>query len=499
MFLFDKEYFAERIVAPGGLARYTAEFIVQFFNYVMLGGVIMALLLMLLQQCTWQIARKHSKAAAWYWLSFVPVIALWYYMGDINVKLTLAVSILIVMAACLCYPDKENAKGKAVNLTYICIMIPLLLWFSGPSVLIFILLAINWIIRRGYYKSGIACIVIELIVIAVIFSTNRLNIFPHPLYRLFYGIGFNLQIEECPTMQFIVMVLFAAIPIVTGYLPAMKDGRRTQGLCYGSMAGIVVLGAIAVNAGFDRSNHDALKYNMLVRGQKWNKIIEMAEERNPDLPTTVASLNLALGMNGQLSERGMSFYQNGWQGAFPNFNRSYIISVCLSEIYHHLGLINSAQRLAFEANEAIPDYNKSARLMKRLAETNIVNGEYAVARKYLLLLKKTFFYSKWAEETLQLMNDEDALNQHPYYGYMRKVHLTEDFLFSDAEIDKIMGQLIMHDKSNNLAIQYLLFLPQLEGNQQKYLMYLDYVQKRLREDGDSTVNNDSIANDKINE
>ena len=41
----------------------------------------------------------------------------------------------------------------------------------------------------------------------------------------------------------------------------------------------------------------------------------------------------------------------------------------------------------FEAMEAIPDYKKSGRAYMRLAETNLINGQYAVAAKYLRALQ----------------------------------------------------------------------------------------------------------------
>ena len=58
------------------------------------------------------------------------------------------------------------------------------------------------------------------------------------------------------------------------------------------------------------------------------------------------------------------------------------------EVYWQIGLVNTAQRFAFETMEAIPNYAKSCRAVKRLAETNLVNGEYAVARKYIPLLDR---------------------------------------------------------------------------------------------------------------
>ncbi|KAA6305365.1 hypothetical protein EZS27_042983, partial [termite gut metagenome] len=42
-------------------------------------------------------------------------------------------------------------------------------------------------------------------------------------------------------------------------------------------------------------------------------------------------------------------------------------------------MINTAQSFAFEAMEVIPDYQKSVRCIKRLAETNLINSQYEVA------------------------------------------------------------------------------------------------------------------------
>lgn len=152
----------------------------------------------------------------------------------------------------------------------------------------------------------------------------------------------------------------------------------------------------------------------------------------------------------------------------------------LGEIYFRLGLVNTAQRLAFEAMEAIPNYNKSPRVMKRLAETNMINGEYKVAEKYLKMLEKTVFYRPWAQRTLAMLGNEKAINEHPLYGTLRQYRLQEDFLFSDRELDKICGHLVMHNPDNLVAIQYLLMIPLLDRDEQRFMQYFQYVQKKLR-------------------
>lgn len=487
MFLFDSEYLVERVVLPAGVARYVAEFLTQFYNYVNIGAAVIALLFVALQQCVWQLAKKQCKSKAWYWVSFWPVLLLLSCMGIQNIKLTLAVSILFAMVAILCYPANRSNNVKGI---YAAIVTPLLYWCAGPCVLIFALFVLVLSITQKRVLFGAVSAIYAFVLILA-----SASFVPQPLFRLFYGIGYSLNIIELPPLQCIAMVAFAVVPIMISYLPAIKVEQNENGL-YGGCFGVTFgFGVLIAPLFFDSAESSALKYDMYVRGQKWDKIISMARDKNPDLPTTVASLNLALGMKGELSGSGMSFFQHGWQGAFPQFNRNCLVSICLSEICYHVGFVNSAQRFAFEANEAIPDNNKSARLTKRLAETNIVNGQYEVARKYLLLLQKTIYYRHWATETLTLLGDEDAINNHPYYGYMRKVHLTDDMLFSDVEIDKMMGQLVMRNKDNGLAIQYLLFLPQLEGNQQKYMMYLDYVQKRLQ--GENEVSSDSVSVDSV--
>ena len=63
MFLFDTNYFLERIVLPGGLADYISEFLVQFYYMPVLGGVIIALLLIGIQAVVWGL-KKHY--CAWH-------------------------------------------------------------------------------------------------------------------------------------------------------------------------------------------------------------------------------------------------------------------------------------------------------------------------------------------------------------------------------------------------------------------------------------------------
>ena len=127
------------------------------------------------------------------------------------------------------------------------------------------------------------------------------------------------------------------------------------------------------------------------------------------------------------------------------------------EIYWHLGMVNTAQRFAFEAQEAIPDFQKSARCYQRLAETNIINGDLDVARKYLSTLENALFYRRWARETRALLDAGKIFENRPELARAKDLRLKEhDFLFSDTEMDSMLGLLYVENPDNEMALRYLL-------------------------------------------
>jgi hypothetical protein len=199
-----------------------------------------------------------------------------------------------------------------------------------------------------------------------------------------------------------------------------------------------------------------MAYDYFSRSQKWNSIIRLADKKAPTAPLSVASLNLALANQNQLSNFMFEYFQNGPEGLLPTFQKEFIADMMAGEIYYHLGLVNTAQRLAFEGMEAIPGYQKSVRSIQRLAETNLINGHYEVANKYLTILKQTLFYKKWAEETATYLYNEKKINAHPEWGKLRRFRPRKDFLFSEQEKDQVLGLLYQNNTNNRMAYEYLL-------------------------------------------
>ena len=477
MFLFDTNYFLERIVLPGGLADYISEFLVQFYYMPVLGGTIIALLLMSIQAISWGLMKQYGMKAVFpgYLLSFVPSIVLWCAMGDQNVLLSFVVALFGALVIGWIHNRFHN---RLVKVVFELVSTALVYWFLGPVVFVYVVLMIGDTLKNALQKgnvlSGIGysvCILI-LTIAWILLSTQTLQ---YPVSRLFLGLNYYRYPGVTFLLIYIVMALAAFIPflgMVHPHSSALQKWQKSKWVM--AVAYVIVLFAsvCGIRTSFDELTYEMIDYDFWIRTEQWNKIIEHAEKKPATSPLGVSSVNLALSQTGQLPDRLFEFYQNGAEGLFPAFSRDMTSPVSTSEVFYRLGMVNDAERYMFEAQEAIPNFRKSARLTRRIAECEIINGNYEVAAKLLRRLQKTIFYSNWANQTMALLGNEKAINRHPIYGKLRKYReKKQDFLFSDREMDQMLGLLFLNDKSNKMAYEYLMCYVLLQRDFNKFMQY----------------------------
>lgn len=477
MFLFDANYFLERIVLPGGLADYISEFLVQFYYMPVLGGTIIALLLMSIQAISWGLMKQYGMKAVFpgYLLSFVPSIVLWCAMGDQNLLLSFVVAL---SGALLMGWIHNRFHNRLVKVVFELVSTALVYWFLGPVVFLYAALMIGDTLMKGKQNGHIlsslgysACLLI-LTVAWILLTTQSLQ---YPLYRIFSGLNYYRYpgtVSPLPLgvmIWTVVVVFFGMVPDGHAWIKKLQQSKVVMALAY---VLVIVASWFGIKASFDAMTYDLIDYDFLVRTEQWDKIIEKAEKKPATTPLGVSCVNLALSQKGQLADRLFEFYQNGGEGLFPTFTRDMISPVSTAEIFFRLGMVNDAERYMFEAQEAIPNYRKSARLTRRIIECEIINGNYQVAAKLLRRLQKTLFYSNWANQAMALLGNEKAINQHPIYGKLRKYReKKQDFLFSDREMDQMLGLLFLNDNHNKMAYEYLVCYELLQRDMEKFMQY----------------------------
>ena len=456
MFMLSKAYFMERMSLPGGLADYVGEFLVQFYYFPLFGALIVALLLAVVQILTWQLMKLFSAKDYAYPLSFLPSVVLWQYLGNESVLLSFVVAVVAALAFGLGYAKIKNNPVRIVCGT---LGVAAFYWLFGAVAFSAVLFVVIF-----NFKSKINIITsVSAVLCAVFAALVSYRISSYPLFRFFFGLNYFRFPTEIPFLQVFIMIMVAAIPAA-----GLLDKKLNKKLSIALAVFTVALGAFYIPTGFKSLNYEVLQYDYLVRIGNWDKIISTADKQNPRTPQSVACLNLALAEKGLLGERMFNYFQNGHEGLVPAFVRDFFMPLSSAEIYLRLGMVNTSMRNLFEAQEAIPNYRKSARITKRLAELNIINEDYAVAEKYLKMLSNTLFYKEFAESTL---SNIEKFKENKFWSSVDKNRYQKDFLFSDAEPDQMYGLLLVQNGKNRMAFDYLMADVLLEKDLQKFINY----------------------------
>ena len=428
LFLFDSTYVWEIVSLPGGVADLLGRFCTQFFLFAWVGAFIIALLLSAVQLLTFRLINVQWS----YGLTFVPSFLLWLFMLDENALMSGIWAILLtLLVACVIVRQTTGWTRRAL----LIVAIPILYLLVGP-----------------------VC-------------------FPIPIDSLWHGIHYYRYPTIFPWLLWAASLSIFALWVMGMVLRRTKQQSRAlyDTISKGNwIIGTVPVILVAIVMGsliWKNSNFKAekvMKYDFMACHQQWNRILETINVEKPNNQIGVTVQNLALAMHGMLLEHMSEYNQNGIAGLLPDVKEDATSPLPTAEAFYQLGMINVAQRTVFEAQEAILDFQKSGRCYKRLAQTNLINGQYEVARKYLLALQKTLFYRDWANETLPLLGNEKAIANHPEYGHLRQYAYDADFYFGDHVTPEMLESLYFHNTDNRLAYQYLLAYYLLTGDRERF-------------------------------
>jgi hypothetical protein len=476
MFLFTSSYMAETICRPGGLAEYLGRFLTQFYYVPWLGALAIASLLTLVQRQMRSILRGAGGGAEARWEppSFIPSLAYWVLLCDEHYMLSGVVALSGVLLA---FRGGMSIGSRPLRLACCLALIPALYVLAGGAVLVFALLCIVSGGGKGVAGAGRKSVFAAGCVLLLLLTPLLVRYaFPqYPAANLWMGANYHRFPGVFPFLLLLLWLSAPGLAVLYAYLPSGK-GRKRNPLAPVLLqsAALALLTAAGISRAADWKKEEAMQYDAFARAGRWERILRLADRKAPESPLSVAFLNLALCKQGEMAEKMFHYYQNGPEGLLPSFARDFSLPMMAGEIYYHLGFINTAQRFAFEAMEAIPDFQKSSRGIRRLAETNLLNGDYSVARKYLRILQQTLFHRRWATETLACLSDEKQIEARPEWAWLRKYRTRADFFFSEEEKDMMLGILLQHDLSNRPAFEYLMAYCLLTKDLKHFYQYFPY-------------------------
>ena len=369
LFLWNSDYLMSRLVIPGGLARYVAEFMVQYFMFEAWGACMIAVMLFLVQWLTWVLLRRCLPAVKEYLsfaVSFLPSVALWYLLCDMDTSMTLPVALVLTLLLLLLLPPKRNS-----SLLGSFALVPIGYWIAGPIALLVAVYHLRWL--------------------------------RPPLKKI-----------RVLAESMVMALLLGVCILVSSYFVPYSLSNMAKGIDYFS----IQCGKIGTL--------EMIEYDYLQRNLAWGKVLEKANKEEPKAKACQHIVSLAKYYQKQISpeELKSSLYQP------YKALTSATSAMMMSDLFFHMGFVNFSQRAIFEAMESASNYNKSGRALCRLTETAMVTGQYEVALKYISLLEETLFYKRWAKYMRQLVDHPESIKDHPKYGPLQKIYSeTEDMLF----------------------------------------------------------------------
>lgn len=374
LFLWNGDYFLERLAEPGGMARYLAELLVQYYNNLPAGALILALLMVALQQATWLLmCRRGCKDTVKNeLLSYLTPIIIWGMMGDKDVMLTFPMAVLLTLGM------MAMTSGKFIpSVVNSFLMVTLGYWIVGPMAIggAMVLAAIAMVREEDKWRMAVWEMGTMIVGLFSLMMSARLQ--PYPLSQVVRGIDYYRE----PTQFF-------------------------------------------PHEWYTSDVYEQLDYSLLVRRQDWNRILAKAAKHSPTATASEAAVKLAEWKTGSLSNEEMQSFV----ASYAKLDNP--INICMkSDVYFQMGLVNASRRYAFEFKQLIGNGNQSGRILKRLAETELVSGHEVLARKYLYILRDATFYRRWAEDVLPLTYNKKRLLAHPLYGPLTQSFPKDDVIF----------------------------------------------------------------------
>ena len=450
MFQYSWSYIGERLVLPGGFVKVISEYLIQFFMYPYAGAGIMTFILLLMSLLTWFVLKKVRSDFNGLYISLFPAICFIIIFFDFNYKLEGTIAYLLMLAFLLVsFSIMKDSRRFIFNL----FSVACLFWLGGAITVLYVLLIVIFEFLKEtplrYYSVLFIAEAMFLGVLSLymaLLGEYRFVFLPDAYYHA------PLQPDYYIYLSWIVLpVLFVST--------LLGNKNRSEGMKLYVLKTVLQIGLIAGFSWWGIKAYQSEKWQIMskldyfARTEQWDALL-----RECDTPMKnylhLNYMNMALAEKGDLADKMFFYDQNGTEGLLFTWSKVFIVSTLLSDVYFTIGNIALSQEMAFEAYvSAVGD--GSPRMLKRLVQTNLIYGEYAVAEKYIDLLEKTAYYSDWATRHRVFLYNDKAVGADPLLGVKRRGLVEHNYLSKTKGLHQDFVVIAEQNSDNKVAIEYV--------------------------------------------
>jgi len=464
LFLYTSDYFLSYFNKPAWLACYSGDFLTQFF-YLRGGGAIVLSILFGIEWLLSTVVIKRispiANASVW---ALLPVFADCIFHCDILYSISVSVGFIFMLALFLIYTSISN---KWLSLTLAVILTFVGYWLLGNSILVFPFLVVAHDLKNRQ-RSLMKWLFLLTIVISL------------PLILRHHYLLTNIQAYIFPAFNIQSLLLQGAfvLALVCSFLLKNLENKysRITNIVLPSIFIFLLIAGIMSRANFRFEKILSLDSETYFGHP--DRVIELSQKYDLKDRRATYFTNMALTKKGILPDSLLNYYQPASYGLIlpvtPDENWQSIFMS--NEVFFLLGDMNLAQHSAMLGNTFSP-YQRSSRMIRRLAEINLINGDSAAAGKYLRILGKTLFHKKWAEK-LQAINHSSISDN--WLSEKRAQIPNDDMLRMPNDYLASLNFLVEQNPENLIALDYLLCFHLLSKDLKSFRKIYDQYGRKIK-------------------
>ena len=459
-------FFKQQMVVPGGLLTYLGTFFTEFFYHPWQGVLMLCAWWALL---VWLSAKALSISMKWCVLLLVPVALLlatnmelgyWiYYMKLRGYFFVGTIGLSAAMASVWAYRSLPAKFRLLAIIVFSIILYPLLGAYGLFALLLMGLLSWRMSDMSLWWKNiNFAWVLMSIAFVPqiyywwVYYQTNYdyLYMAALPLFDL----DKSYPEYYLPFILLGISYVIMAVP-VPAKLKTLLDKTPVWLACQVLLLALMVI-SVKHFWYCDFNFEKELEMRRAMEDSNWAGMLRAAADLEEEEPTRaiVMMKNLALFRKGAQGDQ-MYHYRTGAKAsnAPMKVNMTQIVG---SAIYYQYGQANYCYRWCLEDGV---EYGWRIEHLKLMTRCAMVNGEYAVAKKYIDQLKHTRFHRDWAINQEQFLNHPEKMKDDAEYAIIQRLLMKEDHLGSDNGLAEMyLMNVLMDINSTDPMVQELTLL-----------------------------------------
>lgn len=413
IFFPTADYFRECMLMPGGVLELAGTYLTQFFYQPWLGAIVFALTLAVMQALIVKACKVPARWAAATgvanaMLTLAPLTLGYvvYTLKSPGFFFTAPLGIATAAAflwACRC---AKPAWLKIVIAAVGAMTYPL---FGFYSILASGLIALYALTNKQWLTAAVAVIISAALPWGWFYLTDtivmRQHIYTSMLPRFLDGEG------SLMTPYIIAFTIVAVLALTTGhYKESPKRPLLAAVLSLALM--LAAYGSVPLCKYKDPNFDFTLQLDRALQDQQWSDAVEAAEAFE-GAPTRLNVLltDIALLRTGQAGDKMFGFPISDAPYSTTSAREATAMRDAGARLlYYHFGRVNDAYRWCMESKV---EFGQKAEYLKYMAKIALLNGEPALAKKYLKALVLTRNYKDWAQRYMAIADDPALLQSDP--------------------------------------------------------------------------------------